>query len=235
MLQQPRSPRPEAQRGDTGGPQLLGNHGAIRGKAAGKEKSDLRDTTRLGEPPNSWSASKGWVLSPQLSWNQDPQPPYPGRWRAPSTSTLRDACGTAAHTGTTGDPGHGTKDHLLPLRGRHPLPVVAGHGLVWGSPRSSPPPWKHMPYVSSCSPSRPPGHMVGRVRAGMLEHSSVQQVTRGGCSHHTEPGHLLLQGNTHQAPSAASWLWQGRDGPGTASSILQVSATVKRKLLYLSG
>lgn len=156
MLQQPRSPRPEAQRGDTGGPQLLGNHGAIRGKAAGKEKSDLRDTTRLGGPPNSWSASKGWVLSPQLSWNQDPQPPYPGRWRAPSTSTLRDACGTAAHTGTTGDPGHGTKDHLLPLRGQHPLPVVAGHGLVWGSPRSSPPPWKHMPYVSSCSPSRPP-------------------------------------------------------------------------------
>lgn len=38
-----------------------------------------------------------------------------------------------------------------------------------------------------------------------------------------------------QAPSTASWLWQGRNDPGTASFIPQVSATVKRKLLYLGG
>lgn len=59
MLQQPRSPPPEAQQGHRGDPQLLGDHGAIRGKAAGKEKSDLRDATRLGGAPDRWPAKQG--------------------------------------------------------------------------------------------------------------------------------------------------------------------------------
>lgn len=115
MLQQPQSPRLEAQQEHSGGLQLLGNHGAIRGKAAGKEKLDLRDTTRLVElPTDALQARDGFlVLSCPVTG-----PPAPLS-RQMESSQHRDACSTAAHMGITGDPGHGTEGHLLPLTGEH--------------------------------------------------------------------------------------------------------------------
>lgn len=79
MLRQTRSPCPEARGVDTGGPQLLGNQGAI-GEAAGKDEVGLRDTMILSEHPDRWSLSQGQVLGPQLPWNQGPQSLHPSGW-----------------------------------------------------------------------------------------------------------------------------------------------------------
>lgn len=53
-------------------------------------------------------------------------------------------------------------------------------GLVWGSPRCSSPPWKHMPCVCSPSPSCAPALTRGHGgQEGELEHTSTAALSRG--------------------------------------------------------
>lgn len=142
MLRQPQSPRPEAQGVDTGGPQLLGNQGAIGGEATGKEKADQRHAMRLGGhscTPPQWMVPKqgtGFKSSAALELG----PPAPASRQValgelPACSTSRMPAALQPTQAPTADPGHGTNGHMLaPSRG-HPCPVLAEHGLVLGKPK----------------------------------------------------------------------------------------------------
>lgn len=183
MLRQPRSPRPEARGVDTGGPQLLGNQGAIGGEAAGKDKADLRGTMRLGGSPGRRSLSKLQFSGPQLPWNQGPQPLHPGEWHRKSSQHVHPPvclqhCSPHRHTLVT----LGMAPMAICLHGAEDAHALCCQSRVWfwGSPRCSPLPWEA--HAAMCSSHFPacllqPGETVGRRESwDPHEQSSIGQV-----------------------------------------------------------
>lgn len=137
MLWQPRSPRPGARGGDTGDPWLPRNQGAIRGEVSGKEKADLRDTMRLGGPPQQIVLKQGTGFKSSAAPEPGPPVTHPCRWHRESSQCVYplDTRSTELTQSPTGDTGQGSNNHLLaPSRG-HPHPVLAEHGLILGEPK----------------------------------------------------------------------------------------------------